>query len=253
MSRHNNLGGRGVCLRVDAPWSRLLLLRQKTIETRNYALPPECQGVWVALLEVPACASKARPGPLGGETLVGWVKFGRSTCYTSREAWEAERHLHLVPPNASPQQYGWPERGNRLEKWRWPVLDCHTALYRVAPPRLVPITRSLYWLDWSQSRSRIVLSPRFESVVGACGTQLARYEGSSTLAVVADFDHTLTQYAAPRDTGSRGGSEECHDIIFNHAQLGPKFDAEVAPLVQLASADKIATEPNEIGVCGGHR
>jgi hypothetical protein len=251
-----------VCLDVQAPWASLLLSGAKTVETRTYALPPTYQDRWLALLET----SPAAEGPLGG-VLIGWVQFGEPVRYTNREAWAADASSHLVDPATAlppPAGFGWADDGS-TEKWGWPVIERRRARYVVAPPPMMRRElRSLFRLEWPSSGERVVLAASWGRAVAQAAaakmmaTPLATTgstagPGPATsaqcLLVMADFDRTLTQFAAPRPAESRsenGAGEECHDVLFYHAQLGSAYEAAVAPLVASAEADKSAAEPAEL-------
>ena len=236
------------CLDVQAPWSRRLLDGTKTVETRSYPLPPQHEGRALGLLETPAGGGEPQAG-----LLVGTLRFGPSFRYPSEEAWAADADRHGVCP-ADPGAFGF---SATEEKWGWPVLSAQPARYHVAPPPLRQELRSIFALDWARGKGRVFLRPGFADTLRAATDHL-RQQPASSLLCLADFDRTLSAYAAPPPgagasqaaEGAQDGEvevgEECHDVLFHHAELGEGFAATVAPLLAAADADKDAASPQDM-------
>eukprot|EP01050_Picozoa_sp_SAG11_P023825 SAG11_NODE_4905_length_1727_cov_1.548526_1_plen_394_part_10 len=244
------------CLDVQPPWGDALLDGAKTVETREYRMPPEFEGTTLALLD------HGGGGISGPALLIGTAVFGRSFRYESRKQWVADSARHLVPADAAAESFGWRDDA---EKWGWPVETVQRACYPVAAPPMTRSMRSLFALQWPPA-GRVFVRPDFRARL--CSAQEAlrlrpREDGvaasAASLLVLADFDRTLSAYAAPAVVGgsampvatagqcpsAKGGDEvevgeECHDIIFYHAELGAGFDRAVAPLLVAADADKEA-------------
>lgn len=87
---------------IRSPYAGLIVAGLKTIETAAHGLPVHYRGQW---LEV---QNEARE-------IVGRVKFKGSIKYTSREAFDADRPAHKVPPS-SPYHYS-----NRARCYGWLV------------------------------------------------------------------------------------------------------------------------------------
>ena len=277
------------CLDIQAPWGNALLSGAKTIETREYVLPamdcarPACCAFsWACCVRSLVlttrlsfvCAMWSRyalPLMHVGEPLalledrgagvpamlLGTVSFGQPFRYETREQWAADTGQHKVPVDAGADSFGWVD--GVVEKWGWPVVAVHRARYPVAAPPMVRTLRSLFKLQW-QRRGRVVCRPDFrERLIAARETLDTKGDGEASLLVLADFDRTLSAYAAPQKahvdatTADISGAdaeievgEECHDVIFHHASLGDGFKRAVAPLLLAADADKEAQTPQEM-------
>lgn len=242
-----------IALDTQAPWARALLDGTKTVETRAYALPAVHVGRPLALLETPGVAGG---GTSAGGLLVGTVTFGASVRYTTEAAWVADTERHLVSPGS--ENFGW---SAVEEKWAWPVLTVAAAQHHVVPPPMQRELRSLFRLDWPQS-GRVYLRPGFYDNLRMARGTLLDTPGASLL-VLADFDRTMSGYAAPpRDdtdatvTVSATNApvevgEECHDVLFHHASLGPGFTAAVAPLLLAADSVKEANSVQDMAMLLG--
>lgn len=238
-----------MCLDVQAPWSDALLGGAKTIETREYALPSEHVGEALALLDAGRDGMPA--------LLLGAVWFGRPFRYETREQWSADTDRHLVPSDAAADSFGW---SDDVEKWGWPVVAVSRARFPVAAPPIARMTRSLFKIEW-QPTGRVVCRPDFRERLMAAREALSTgAAGAASLLVLADFDRTLSAYAAPQEisasnaNGVRGSAtdaevevgEECHDVLFYHADLGAGFQRAVAPLLLAADSDKEAQTPQDM-------
>eukprot|EP01043_Picozoa_sp_COSAG02_P031694 COSAG02_NODE_2081_length_9898_cov_45.797539_4_plen_533_part_00 len=239
------------CLDVATPWIDALLSGAKTIETREYALPSQHVGEAVALLD-DSGAARGLPA-----LLLGTVSFGPPFRYTSREQWCADTSRHLVPVDAGVDRFGW---SDDVQKWGWPVKATKRAYYPLAAPPMARVFRSLFKLQ-RQPTGRVFCQPDFHDRLAAVREALGTAtEGAASLLVLADFDRTLSAYAAPQDTSASTTSisedsaidvtveagEECHDVIFHHANLGDGFKRAVAPLMLAADGDKEAQTPQDV-------
>lgn len=119
-------------LEVSFPWAQRLLDGDKTIETREYALPAHWEHKPMALIESNTPASVGEGGFEGagaGSTdagaefgvvrgrIVGTATFGRSVLYTSKAQWAADVDQHCV--EATDPRFGWRDG---VPKYAWPVL-----------------------------------------------------------------------------------------------------------------------------------
>eukprot|EP01052_Picozoa_sp_SAG31_P001027 SAG31_NODE_33_length_32018_cov_69.763088_11_plen_149_part_00 len=111
-----------LALETSEPFAEMILNRQKTIETRTYALPSDLIGEVIAVFEPKL------------QALIGIVVFGSSFQYESRQAWAADSDRHCVMPNASSDAYGWDAT---IPKWGWPVAQAQASKHAVAAPRMV--------------------------------------------------------------------------------------------------------------------
>ena len=80
-------------INVQHPWSRLILSKDKTIETRQYPLPKKYLGKNLALIET--------PGPRGqkegiASMIIGLIVVSKCYKYTDKDHWVSERCKHLV-------------------------------------------------------------------------------------------------------------------------------------------------------------
>ena len=119
-------------LEVQAPFSRLILIGKKSIETRAYNLPEELLGVKILLCE-------SEPGLDGisgvgnividsqkGLSIIGEIIISQSTEYKSQIEWDNDRDAHQVPKESS---YEWaPTESGRRFGWRIQ----HVVVYDVA-------------------------------------------------------------------------------------------------------------------------
>lgn len=236
------------CLDVQSPWSHALLDGSKTIETRSYPMPAEFEGMTLGLLVTASEAAAGTAAAAGPSLLIGTATFGRSVRYETKAAWAADTAKHLVP-EAEAGAFGWTDSA---EKFGWPVLAVSTAHYPVCPPPMARVLRSIFSLEWPPT-GRVFLRPGFHERLSSAIAALNHHAAS--LLVLADFDRTLSGYAAPPRPGapphpSPGAEvevgEECHDVLFNHASLGPGFTSAVAPLVIAADSDKAAASPPDM-------
>lgn len=95
-------------LNVQAPWSRLLLERKKTIETRTYEIPQKYlrQDFW--LIETPGTEGNFKARIIGTIRFSGWKE------YFSAEEFYSDSDAHLITENnllfrwrADSKKYGW--------------------------------------------------------------------------------------------------------------------------------------------------
>ena len=120
-------------LEMQHPWSRHLLEGRKTIEVRNYELPPALMGRKLYIIESPpgkdgvsALGDRIefahnREGGGGGPRIVGWCRFDSIQTYTCQEDFEADEDRHLVSPNSG---YAW-QAGITAMLYGWVVQECH--------------------------------------------------------------------------------------------------------------------------------
>ena len=129
-------GGAVFGLEMQHPWSQHLLQGRKTIEVRNYELPPALVGRKIYIIE-------SRPGRDGisvlGDSIelpdkdtsssssgdsspliAGWCIFDSIRIYTSQTAFEADEKQHLV---SSTSGYAWQSGTTIL--YGWIVKDYH--------------------------------------------------------------------------------------------------------------------------------
>ena len=97
-------------INVQAPWARLLLGKEKQIETRTYPLPMKYVGKDLWLIETPGKggAFKAR--------VIGIIRFSGSKEYESERAFYDDVDLHLIYPDNT--DYAWQ---SHLRKFAWIV------------------------------------------------------------------------------------------------------------------------------------
>ncbi len=104
----------------------MLLLGQKTVETRSYALPARHKGCPLALIET--------PGPLGHKVagiskarIIGIIVFKESFQYKTKKSWVADHERHLV--DIDDPTFGY---DSSKPKWGW-VVSKILPLTRPAP------------------------------------------------------------------------------------------------------------------------
>ena len=86
-------------LNVQSPWSRLLINRDKTVETRSYPIPKKYIGQELALIET--------PGKYGlfKSRIIGKITFSRSFKYETENEWLDDYDRHLV--DKEDKDYKW--------------------------------------------------------------------------------------------------------------------------------------------------
>ena len=122
---------------IQWPWSRLILSGKKTVETRHYPLPLKHVGQPLAIIETPGPRGK-REAKISKSMIVGVVVFSKCYAYRSRQHWESERKMHLVPNDD--QQFGF--RSER-EKWAWRVESVEV----LSVPRPAPAKRGIVFAN----------------------------------------------------------------------------------------------------------
>ena len=108
-------------LEVQAPFSRLILSGEKSIETRSYQLPEDLLHTSIVLCE----SAPGLDGVSGlsdsviksqaGLLLIGEIHVSHSKEYTSQKEWDEDREWHQVPsdsayewtPTEIGRRYGW--------------------------------------------------------------------------------------------------------------------------------------------------
>jgi len=105
-----------ITLNMFAPYSSRLVNGQKTIETRNYALPKECKGIRIGIVEI-----MPRGLPSKKPELIGEVIFVDCKEYVSRDQWERDAPFHQVA--LDDQRFGWRKS---KKKFGWVVHTCQT-------------------------------------------------------------------------------------------------------------------------------
>lgn len=140
-------------LEVQQPWAELLLAGRKSIETRDYPLPPHLLDVPLAVVQS-AVGGLATHGLASGH-IVGTVAFSVCKEYTSRELWAADSAQHCVPADAPATAFGWDQdafdAGKR--KYWWGVSRVH-AITPAAPVALTEsdrVVRSIFRLPANPS------------------------------------------------------------------------------------------------------
>lgn len=140
---------RRVGLEVQQPWAKLLLEGAKSIETRNYPLPPSLLGRPIALIRTEQGASGVSglpnvvPAAHPDVAVVGTVVFGECVEYTSRKQWDADAKRHCVPSDDA--AYAFVEGDS--PKFGWVVQRCEAADKPRPIPTLRRRVRSLFLLD----------------------------------------------------------------------------------------------------------
>jgi len=97
-------------INIQSPWSRLLVNKEKCVETRSYPLPEKYEGEELALIETPGRSGnfKAR--------IIGTITFSHSFKYPHQQAWVDDNNRHLVDGNDN--MFGWNED---KDKYGWVV------------------------------------------------------------------------------------------------------------------------------------
>lgn len=99
-------------INIQHPWSQLILSGQKTLETRFYPLPAKYVGQPLAIVETPGSNRQVK------SRIVGFVVFGQSFRYKSKNAFYRDKKVHLVDSKDS--SFSW-EQGGGKAKWGWPI------------------------------------------------------------------------------------------------------------------------------------
>jgi hypothetical protein len=99
-------------INIQHPWSKLLLVGKKTVETRGYPLPEKFRGMELAIIETPGPDGKS--AGISSSRVVGIVVFAGSFRYETEKEWLSDRVRHLVPPDhpifafhPRKAKYGW--------------------------------------------------------------------------------------------------------------------------------------------------
>lgn len=114
-------------INIQWPWSQLLLVGKKTIETRSYSLPEKFRDVELAVIETPGPRGKKEAGILESR-IIGTIVFSRSFRYSTKNEWMKDQDKHLVLP--SDPQFAFL---SGKEKWGWVVKE--VTLFERPKPR----------------------------------------------------------------------------------------------------------------------
>lgn len=95
-------------INIQYPFSQLILIKSKKVETREYPLPAHLVNVELALIETPGDGNvfKAR--------IIGTIKFSESFKYESMASFRNDFERHLVEPAS---KFDWKTK----PKWGWVV------------------------------------------------------------------------------------------------------------------------------------
>ena len=101
-----------VGINIQSPWSGLLLMGEKCVETRNYPLPEKYEGEELALIETPGKSGKFKA------RIIGTITFSHSFKYPNETSWKDDHIRHLV--DCEDKSFGWnPDK----DKYGWVVSD----------------------------------------------------------------------------------------------------------------------------------
>ena len=96
------------CLKIQIPWSDLLINGHKSVETRSYPLPKKYEGVELLLIETPNQNSKFKC------QIIGTITFSHSFKYPNEKSWKDDYNRHKVQTNdefyswnPNKPKYGW--------------------------------------------------------------------------------------------------------------------------------------------------
>lgn len=146
-------------LNVQAPWARLLLEGQKTIETRTYPLPEKYRGQDLWLIETPGRLGKFKA------RVIGVIRFSDCMQYGSAVEFYAESDLHLIEARA--KDYGW-QAG--VPKFGWIIVSVKKTTESDAPSRrgdcLLPsIRQAIEVLEFGSRKRHIRRNPVFANKI----------------------------------------------------------------------------------------
>lgn len=86
-------------INIQSPWSRLLINRDKIVETRSYPLPEKYNNQELALIETPGKYGQFK------SRIIGTITFSHSFKYGSKNEWLDDYDRHLVDKHD--EHYGW--------------------------------------------------------------------------------------------------------------------------------------------------
>lgn len=111
-------------INIQIPWSFLLVIGDKSVETRSYPLPKKYEGVELALIETPGKfgSFKAR--------IIGTIVFSHSFEYPDEVAWKDDYNRHKVEENDV--LFGWKEN---KKKYGWVVSQIKRFEEPLSPPK----------------------------------------------------------------------------------------------------------------------
>ena len=123
-----------VALEIRQEWMSLILDGSKTVEVRQYPLPPDLLHQKVYLLQSPSPSNAATnksqvPDKVelveqDSLSLVGWCRFDSVRQYTSQQAFREDQSLHRIPDD---HPLGWPITTHEPEKSTLPLYGWHIA------------------------------------------------------------------------------------------------------------------------------
>lgn len=99
-------------LNIQHPWSDLIAIGKKTIETRSYPLPKKFENVELAIIETPGRLGKKLG--IKKARIVGTVIFSGCIQYKTKKHWLKDQSRHLI--NSADLQYAF---SNKKPKWGW--------------------------------------------------------------------------------------------------------------------------------------
>ena len=96
-------------LNIQCPWAYNLIVGNKCVETRTYALPEKYEGEEFALIETPGKSGRFKA------RIIGTITFSHSFRYNDENEWREDHNRHLVQEDDP--IYGW----NNKDKYGWVV------------------------------------------------------------------------------------------------------------------------------------
>lgn len=109
-------------LNIQYPWSEMLLLGDKVVETRSYPLPKRLEGMELALVETPGKSKKFKT------RIVGTITFSHCFEYRSKQDWQNDFNRHKV---LDCDEYCWSGK----PKYGWVVSQIFRLQKATAPPK----------------------------------------------------------------------------------------------------------------------
>jgi hypothetical protein len=111
-------------INIQSPWSRLLINKDKIVETRSYPLPEKYKNQELAIIETPGKYGRFK------SRIIGTITFSHSFKYENKDEWLNDYSRHLVDKND--EDYGWKYY---KPKYGWIVSNITKLKQSISPPK----------------------------------------------------------------------------------------------------------------------
>ena len=118
-------------LNIQCPWAESLIVGNKCVETRGYALPDKYEGEELALIETPGKTGNVKA------RIICTITFAHSFQYKDENEWREDYNRHLV--SEDDPQYGWDGK----DKHGWVVSN----VIKFPEPQLAPKKKGIIFTN----------------------------------------------------------------------------------------------------------